>query len=265
MIFETHAHYDDDAFDDDRDKLLEQLPENGVGRVVNSGASMKSSRAAIELAKKYDFVYASVGVHPDNAGELNEEAFEELRTMVKYEKTVAVGEIGLDYHWNVWPKDVQKEAFIRQWELATGENLPIVIHSRDAAQDTFEIIKEMYEKEKAAGRELRADMHCYSYHLEQAREYVKMGLYFGIGGIVTFKNAGKLPEIVKELPIERILLETDCPYLTPEPFRRQRNDSAKLKYVVDKIAEIKGMSPEEVNRQTEQNAERFFCSDERKR
>lgn len=260
-IFETHAHYDDEAFAEDRDAVLRTIHQGDgdavpVGRIINCGASLKSSRSSIELARKYDFVYAAVGVHPDEAGELV--SVEDLRELASSDKIVAIGEIGLDYHWDVWPRELQKEVFIKQWELAIELGLPIEIHSRDAAEDTFSIVRAMYEREKAAGRVLRADMHCYSYSVDQAREYAKMGLYFGVGGVVTFKNARKTHELVREIPLERILLETDCPYLAPEPFRGQRNTSALIQRVAEKIAELRGIEVDEVYRVTYDNACRFF-------
>ncbi|MBR5732698.1 MAG: TatD family hydrolase, partial [Lachnospiraceae bacterium] len=187
-----------------------------------------------------------------------EENFAELRKMASMEKVISIGEIGLDYHWNVYPREVQKEAFVKQWELAVELGLPIEIHSRDAAEDTMNIVREMYAREKAAGRALRADMHCYSYSPEQAEEYLKMGLYFGIGGVLTFKNAKKLREVVDLVPVEKLLLETDCPYLAPEPHRGQRNNSAYLHSVVAEIARIKGLTGEEVEDITYANACRFF-------
>ena len=277
MIFETHAHYDDDAFNEDRDAVIGGLQATGIVRAVNIGADMAGSRRSAELSRKYDFIYAAVGVHPDNAGELvkydgpvndedgtermtddPEENFAELRKMASMEKVISIGEIGLDYHWNVYPREVQKEAFIKQWELAIELGLPIEIHSRDAAEDTMNIVREMYAREQKAGRELRADMHCYSYSPEQAAEYARMGLYFGIGGVLTFKNAKKLREVVDLVPVEKLLLETDCPYLAPEPHRGQRNNSAYLHSVVAEIARIKGLTGAEVEDITYANACRFF-------
>lgn len=295
MIFETHAHYDDDAFDADRDSLLQGIHRGThvsgegetdasqavpVSRIINCGASLRTSRNSLELARKYDFIYAAVGVHPDDSGELvsendiseyvlSEEQLEKyrgiekrdigyLRELASDEKVVAIGEIGLDYHWDVWPRQLQKDIFIRQWELAIELGLPIEIHSRDAAEDTFDIVRTMYEREKAAGRNLRADMHCYSYSVDQAREYAKMGLYFGVGGVVTFKNARKTHELVREIPLERILLETDAPYLAPEPFRGQRNNSGYIERVAEKIAELRGIDVEEVYKVTYGNARTFF-------
>ena len=266
MIFDTHAHYDDEAFNDDRDAVLQRLEAAGIGRDVNCGADLASSKRSVELAGKNGFIYAAVGVHPDNAGEIVSDSGEvlgldELRKLAKDPKVVAVGEIGLDYHWNIYPAEVQKQAFIRQWELAVELGLPIEIHSRDAAEDTMTIVRGMFESEKRAGRELRADMHCYSYSPDQAAEYVRMGLYFGIGGVLTFKNAKKLRQVVDLIPVDRILLETDCPYLAPEPHRGQRNNSAYLPGVVAEIANIKGLTGEQVEDITNENACRFFGLD----
>lgn len=258
MIFETHAHYDDEAFDEDREAVLEEIRAKGVEFAVNCGASLKSSKSSVALADRYDFVYAAVGVHPDEIGELDGGGLDEIRELASHKKCVAIGEIGLDYHWDKYPRDKQKEGFIRQWELAIELNKPVEIHSRDAAADTFDIVRDMYEKEKSQGRALRADMHCYSYSLEQALEYEKMGLYFGVGGVVTFKNAKKLHEVVRALPLNRILLETDCPYLAPEPFRGSRNNSGYIERVAEKIAELKEVTAEEVYAVTMQNAKNFF-------
>ena len=293
MIFDTHSHYDDGQFDEDRSEVLKKIGEGC--RVVNAGASLKSSRRSVELAESYDFIYAAVGVHPDDSGDLFgltkddaermrsaaessadgkecgeagttvsdrgifenlhiERGIEELRRLAQNKKVVAIGEIGLDYHWDVWPREMQKKAFIAQWELAAELKLPVEIHSRDAAEDTMMIVKEMRRKYP----EIKVDMHCYSYSSEHAEEYLKLGLMFGIGGVATFKNAKKLKEILEWLPMDRILLETDCPYMAPEPFRGKRNTSALLTYVAEKIAEIKGMAVEEVYRQTEVNAINFF-------
>lgn len=279
-IFDTHAHYDSRQYAEDREEVLKRV-RGTVGCIINSGADMKSSLTSLELAGKYDFIYASVGVHPDSAGELvfckNPEQKEnassedipefvpeedclknrkELERLCDNERTVAVGEIGLDYHWNVWPKEIQQEAFIWQWELGCRKRLPIVIHSRDAAEDTLKIVREMFLR--FGKKPLRADMHCYSYSVEHAEEYLKMGLMFGVGGVVTFKNAKKLKEVVDMLPLERILLETDCPYMAPDPFRGKRNDSARLNLVAEKIAEIKGIEVSRVYEQTWENAKGFF-------
>ena len=208
----------------------------------------------IELAKKYDFIYAAVGVHPSDIADLNEETFAWLREQTAWERTVAVGEIGLDYYWDKEPnvQENQRYWFKRQLELAAEASLPVIIHSRDAAQDTMEIMTE------AAKKNIRGVIHCYSYSPEMALEYVKLGYYIGVGGVVTFKNAKKLVQTVSELPLDRILLETDCPYMAPEPHRGTRNDSSNIPYVIKKIAEIKGTTPDEVERMTRANAFELF-------
>jgi TatD DNase family protein len=227
------------------------MEENGVGTIVNSAASWDSVTEVVELAHKYPFVYAAVGMHPDEVGDLNDERFEYLKSQCQKDKVVAVGEIGLDYYWDNESHDVQKKWFIKQLELARELDLPVIIHSRDAAADTLEIMKEY-------GQGLRGVIHCFSYSIELAREYVKMGYYIGIGGVVTFKNGRKLKEIAAEIPLERILLETDCPYLAPVPFRGKRNCSAYISYVAQEIANLKGISYEEVVAQTEKNGKELF-------
>ncbi len=255
MIFDTHAHYDDEQFDADRDELLWSMEENGVGAIVNVSASYESCSRVVEMAQRYPFLYAAVGVHPDETGGLNEEKFARLKELCAEEKVVAVGEIGLDYYWDTEPRKVQKKWFIRQLELARETGLPVMIHSRDAAADTLEIIKEY-------GRGLRGVIHCFSYSLEMAREYVGMGYNIGVGGVVTFKNGKKLKEIVEEIPLSAILLETDSPYLAPEPNRGKRNTSLNLKYVAQEIAGIKGLTCQEVIEQTEKNARRMLSGKE---
>lgn len=251
MIFESHAHYDSQQFDDDRDALLNSMQENGVGTIINSAADWDSVTEVVELAEKYPFVYAAVGMHPDEVGDLNEERFAFMKSQCQKEKVVAVGEIGLDYYWDNESHDTQKKWFIRQLELARELDLPVIIHSRDAAADTLEIMKE-----HAKG--LRGVIHCFSYSKELAREYVKMGFYIGIGGVVTFKNGKKLKEIAEEIPLDRILLETDCPYLAPVPFRGKRNSSLYIPYIAQEIANLKGITYEEVVAQTEENGKRLF-------
>ena len=254
MIFETHAHYDDDRFNEDRDELLRRLPEEGVGVVINSGASVESTRDTIALARKYPHVYAAVGVHPSEIEELDEDFFQWMREQTAWEKTVAIGEIGLDYYWDKEPvvQEKQRIWFGRQIELARETGLPIIVHSRDAAADTMQVMKEHHAEE------IPGVIHCFSYSKEMAMEFIKMGYYIGVGGVVTFKNAKKLKETVEAIPLEKILLETDCPYMAPEPYRGKRNSSLYLSYVVEKIAEIKGVSVEEVERVTEANARALF-------
>ena len=252
MIFDTHAHYDDEAFDEDRDEVLTSLRKRGVGTVVNVGASMEGSRRSVSLSEEYEFVYSAVGVHPDEVGELREEDMEWMREQLQKPKVVAVGEIGLDYYWDKEGHDLQKKWFLRQLKLAKELKKPVIIHSREAAADTMELLKANYHGE------MPMVMHCYSYSPEMAREYRKMRLYLGIGGVLTFKNAKKLKETVLESPMEYLLLETDCPYLAPVPNRGKRNDSGMLKYVVQELAALKGITPEEVIRITEENARRFY-------
>lgn len=252
MIFDTHAHYDDEAFDEDRDEVLTSLRKRGVGTVVNVGASMEGSRRSVSLSEEYEFVYSAVGIHPDEVGELREEDMEWMREQLQKPKVVAVGEIGLDYYWDKEGHDLQKKWFLRQLKLAKELKKPVIIHSREAAADTMELLKANYHGE------MPMVMHCYSYSPEMAAEYLKMGFYLGIGGVLTFKNAKKLKEVVEIAPIERLLLETDCPYLAPVPNRGKRNGSTNIHYVAEELARLKGMTPEEVIRITEENARRFY-------
>lgn len=251
-IFDTHSHYDDRAFDEDRDHVLSGLHRGGVDRIVNVGAEMSGCVASFELAQRYDFVYAALGVHPSEVAELTEADMEWIRSHAADEKVVAIGEIGLDYHWPEPEPEIQKKWLIRQIALAKEVSLPIIIHSREAAADTMEILT----REKAY--ECGGVIHCYSYSAEMAKEYVQMGFYIGIGGVVTFKKAKKCVRTVEEIPLERIVLETDCPYMSPEPHRGERNDSTKLSYVAEKIAALKGITPEEVIRVTTENANRMY-------
>ena len=252
MIFDTHAHYDDAAFAEDREALLSSLPGRGIGRVINVCSDMDSLRTTMELAEKYPYIYGAVGIHPDEVGKLNDGILEEMRLLCRLEKAAAVGEIGLDYYWNKENHPVQIRWFERQLELAREEGLPVIVHSREAAADTLEVMKRM-----KAG-EIGGVMHCFSYSREMAREYLDMGLYLGIGGVLTFKNARKLKEVVEYAPLSRLLLETDCPYLAPAPNRGKRNSSLNLPYVVEEIAALKGVSPEEVMEKTAENAFRLF-------
>ena len=252
MIFESHAHYDDEAFDEDREALLSSFAEHGIGTVINIGASMTGSEATVKLAEQYPFFYGAVGVHPSEVEELNEESYERLRVLCGHEKIVAVGETGLDYHYPEPAVALQKEWFARQLTLAREVKLPVIIHSREAAKDTLDIMQALH-----AG-EIGGVVHCFSYAKEMAREYLNMDYYFGIGGVITFKNAKKLKEAVEYIPIDKILLETDSPYLSPEPHRGERNSSLNLPYVVKEIAAIKGLSYEEVVERTEENAKRLF-------
>lgn len=251
MIFDTHAHYDDEQFDGDRDELLKSMPDLGVGTIVDVSATYESCEKVLALAGKYPHVYAAIGVHPDEVGELNEDKIQHMKELCCNKKVVAVGEIGLDYYWDNEPHEVQQKWFIRQLELAGEVKKPVIIHSREAAADTMYIMKNY-----AQG--LGGVIHCYSYSREMAEEYVKMGFYIGIGGVVTFKNAKKLKDVATAIPIEKIVLETDCPYMAPEPYRGKRNQSSYIQYVAEKIAELKEMSPEEVIAVTEKNARDLY-------
>lgn len=252
MIFESHAHYDDEAFNEDREKLLNSMQQNGIDFIVNVGASLASTEATVKLVEKYPCMYGAVGVHPSETGELNENNFNWLREQCKQEKIVAVGEIGLDYYWKEPEKEIQKIWFRKQLELAKESKLPIIIHSRDAAKDTLDIMKEENAKD------LSGVIHCFSYAEEIAREYLNMGYYLGIGGVITFTNAKKLKEVVEYIPIESILLETDSPYLSPVPNRGKRNTSLNIPYIAKEIAAIKRISYDEVIEITNKNARKLF-------
>ena len=251
MIFETHAHYDDEKFDADRVELLSHLlRENNIGKVVNVGATFKGCKESIALAEKYDDVYAAIGIHPEEIDEINDDVMEYLRQNASHEKVVAIGEIGLDYYWVKEEEQRKKQRiwFNKQMDLAKELEMPVIIHSRDAAEDTLNTIR-LYNNSHVKGI-----VHCYSYSKELAMEYVKMGWYIGVGGVVTFKNAKKLVETVEAIPLERIVLETDCPYMAPVPHRGERNSSIFLSHVAEKIAEIKNISVDEVEKVTYQNA-----------
>lgn len=254
MIFESHAHYDDRQFDNDRDIILSSFKENGIGYVVNVSSDSASVGRSLDLAEKYPWIYAAVGIHPSDIGDLDEEKFERIQNACCHEKCVAIGEIGLDYYWEKAPeiREKQKYWFRRQLELAREQKKPVIIHSRDAAQDTLDILREMHAEE------IGGVIHCFSNSLEFAKIYVDMGFYIGIGGVVTFKNAKTLKEVAAWTPLERILLETDCPYLAPVPKCGKRNSSLNLPYVAEMIAEIKGISYEEVVQITCENAIKMY-------
>ena len=252
MIFDTHAHYDDDAFDEDRETLLAQLKAAGIERVVNVGASIHSSHTTLELIEKHDFLYGAIGVHPSETEELNEEWMNWLEEKSHEKKVVAIGEIGLDYHWEEPAKDIQKHWFVRQLDLARKVKLPVIIHSRDAAKDTLDIMKAEH------GSDIGGVIHCFSYTKEMAREYLDMGFFLGIGGVLTFKNARKLVETVEYAPLDRLVLETDCPYLSPVPNRGKRNSSLNLTYVADQLAALKGVDRETVEKMTGDNARKLY-------
>lgn len=254
MIFETHGHYDDEQFDEDRERLIAEFLEKDIDKVMNVGADMQSSRNSVELAGKYPHFYAAVGVHPSEVGDLTEDDMQALKQMtLENPKVKAIGEIGLDYHFDDDPPmDVQKKWFIRQLELAQELGMPIIIHSRDAASDTMEILKDM------DGGRNGGVIHCYSYSREQAREYIKMGFHIGVGGVVTFKNSRRLQEVVEDIPLEKIVLETDSPYMAPVPFRGTRNSALNIPYIAEKIAEIKGVPVQKVYDQTYANALKMY-------
>ncbi|MCI8433397.1 MAG: TatD family hydrolase [Lachnospiraceae bacterium] len=251
-IFDTHAHYDDEAFDPDRDELLRGLPENGIEKVVNVGASLASCRRTLELMNRYEHVYGALGVHPSETAELDEEALAWLRQQCQVEKCVAVGEIGLDYYWDEPDREVQKKWFVRQLGLARELKKPVIIHSRDAAKDTVDLMK----AERAS--EIGGVVHCYSYTTETAKQFLDMGFYFGIGGVLTFQNARKLKEAAAYLPLDHIVLETDCPYLAPVPNRGKRNSSLYIPYVVTALAKLKGVEEDTVRQAAWENAHRLY-------
>ena len=251
-IFDTHAHYDDRAFTEDMDELLRNMHDKGVERIVNIGCSMNSSRKIADMVKEYDFLYGTVGVHPNDVDNLTEQDMQVLIDLSKQDKILAIGEIGLDYHYDGIDKDSQKRWFVEQLSVAKQEKLPVVIHSRDAAKDTLDIMKA--EHAGTTG----GVIHCFSYGVEMAREYLNMGYYIGVGGVVTFKNGRKLKEVVEYTPLERIVLETDAPYLAPVPFRGKRNCSIYLQYVAEEIAAIKNVPVEQVYEMTFENAEKMY-------
>lgn len=249
--FDSHAHYDDERFDTDRAELLTALPSQGVGRVVNAGSCVSSSKASVQLAEAFPYVYAAVGVHPHEAQNLTEDGFTELENLCAHPKAVAVGEIGLDFYYDTSPRDVQRFWFKRQLALAVKTDLPVVVHSRDAAAEVFDIIRESGVR--------RGVIHCYSGEVPMAHDYIEMGFFIGVGGVITFDKTKKLPEVVGQIPLEKILIETDAPYQTPVPHRGKRNDSSYLQYIVEAIARVKGVTPEAVAAQTYKNAEGLFA------
>ena len=252
MLIDSHAHLDDERFDGDRDILIKSLKSNKLELVINIGADFQSSINSIELAKQYDNIYASIGVHPHSASEVTEETLDKFREMAKEEKVVAIGEIGLDYYYDNSPRDLQRKWFREQLKLAKELDLPVIIHSRDATQETFDIIKE------AQDGSLRGVLHCFSGSVEVAMEYIKLGFYISIGGPVTFKNARVVKEVAEAVPLDKLLIETDCPYLTPEPYRGKRNEPMFVKYVAQKIAEIKDINFEELAKATNKNTKELF-------
>ncbi|WBW98290.1 TatD family hydrolase [Oceanirhabdus sp. W0125-5] len=246
MIFDSHAHYDDERFDQDRECVIKEIKESGVVGVLNCGSSVEGMRKSVELARKYDFFYAAVGIHPGNADEYNSDILKEIEEYTQEDKVKAIGEIGLDYYWEENPpKDVQKKVFREQMELADKLNLPVVIHDREAHKDTLEIMKEFPN--------VTGVVHCFSGSVEFAKECVKLGYFIGVTGVVTFKNAKKLKDVVKEIPIDKLLVETDCPYMAPSPYRGKRNKSDYIKYIIQEISSIKEISYGDVERITREN------------
>lgn len=253
-MIDSHVHLDDAKFDYDRENLIENLKEHGLDRVYNIGADLESSIASVELADKYEIIKAVIGIHPHAASEYNQEVEDKLIELAKNENVRAIGEIGLDYYYDNSPRDIQVQVFKKQIELANKLKLPIVVHSREAAKETFDIISSYKEKYK----DLKFLIHCFSQSVEMMREYVKMDCYIALGGVVTFKNSKIPKEVAKEVPLENLLLETDCPYLAPEPMRGKRNEPMFIKYSAQKIAEIRGISLEELLKATDENTRRFY-------
>ena len=251
MLFDTHAHLDDRAFNTDRQELLEKLPAQGLGLVMNPGCSLESSRNAVKLANSYDYIYAAVGSHPDAADEVDEAVLEEYRQLAQNNPKVrAIGEIGLDYHYEDIPRALQKRAFIAQLELARALGLPVIVHEREAHEDALAILEDFPE--------VTGVFHCYSGSAEMAKFLTKKGWYIGFTGVLTFKNARRAIEAAQAIPPERIVIETDCPYMSPEPYRGRRNDPGRLCFMADKLAQILGISPEEAQRLTMENGKRLY-------
>ena len=251
MIFDTHAHLDDRAFDQDRDSLLSRLPEEGIALLMNPGCSLASSQAAVSLSNQYSYIYAAVGSHPDAADEVNDGVLEQYRALCRDNpKVKAIGEIGLDYHYEDIPRDIQKRSFRAQMGLARELDLPVIVHEREAHEDGMKIVEEFPS--------VTGVFHCYSGSLEMAKWLIERGWYIGFGGVLTFKNARKALEVAGNIPLERIVLETDCPYMAPEPFRGRRNDPGKLYRVAEKLAQLRGMTVEEVQAITLENGKALY-------
>ena len=251
-LFDSHAHYEDNRFEEDAEEVIVQAYEKGVKYILNAGSDIDTSKKSIELAEKFDYVYAAVGVHPHEAGKLKDDDETEIRELCKHPKVVAIGEIGLDYYYDHSPRDLQRYWFSKQLKLAKELNLPVIIHDRDAHEDVLNIVKQ------EAPFEAYGVFHCFSGSWEMAKEVLKLGFYISVGGSLTFKNARKTVEVIKNIPLESVLLETDCPYLTPEPFRGRRNDSSYVRLIAEKIAQIKGITLEQVAKSTTDNTKRFF-------
>ena len=250
MLFDTHAHMNDPAYDEDRAEVLLGLKDKGVELMMNVGCCLDSSKDCIAMAEEYPFVYASVGSHPDSADEVDEEVIEAYRQMANHPKVLAIGEIGLDYYYETVPREIQQKAFRMQMELARELKMPVIIHERDAHDDAMRIVKEF--------KDVTGVFHCYSGSAEMARQLVNMGWYIGFTGVLTFKNARKAVETAERIPLERIVLETDCPFMAPEPFRGKRNDPGCLYRMAERLAEIRGITPEEAQAATLENAKRLY-------
>ncbi len=248
-IFDSHAHYDSERYDEDRDIVLSQMPQNGTCSVLNCASDIASARKTLLLAEKYPFIYAAVGVHPHEAEDVSEDYLTILKELSTHDKVVALGEMGLDYHYDFSPRDIQRKVLCEQLELANQLNLPVILHDREAHGDMYEILERYRPK---------GVMHCFSGSAELMRQSVKLGLYIGLGGAVTFKNARVPLEVAQQVPLDRLLLETDAPYMTPVPYRGERNDSKYISLVAEKIAEVRGITPEEVCTAAEENAKRLF-------
>ncbi len=252
MIFDTHAHYDDKQFDQDREELLVSMKDNGIGTIVDVGSNMETSAWIVDAVNRYPMMYGAVGVHPSDTADLTESDMDTLKEYAGKDKILAIGEIGLDYYWDEPEREIQKKWFEAQIELAREVRLPIIIHSRDAAKDTYDIMKSLHAED------IGGVVHCFSYSKEMARQFLDMGFYIGIGGVVTFKNAKTLKEVAAYVPLDRIVLETDCPYLSPEPNRGKRNSSLNLNYVAEALSQIKGIDKEELIAVTEENARKLY-------
>ena len=250
-LFDSHAHYNDEKFEEDREEILKEIYKSGVTKLVNAGYSLESSKSTIQIANSHDFIYSTVGISPNDIADYKKEDLKEIENLAKSPKVVAIGEIGLDYYWNKENKDLQKEVFISQIEIANKLNLPIVIHTREAVYDTLEILKNNNCNKKGI-------FHCCPFNMDLVREGLKLGFYISFAGPTTFKNSKNAPEIIKMVPLDKMLIETDSPYLSPEPFRGKRNDSRNVKYIAQKIAEVKQIPLEEVAKATYNNAEKIF-------
>lgn len=248
-IFDTHAHYDDEKFDEDRESLLDSMPSKGVVNIINCGCDLQSSLKSIEFTEKYDYFYCAVGIHPSNITDVSYEELDKIKELYRRDKCVAVGEIGLEYHYDFVPKDLQLDIFEKQLRLANELDLPVIVHDREAHEDTMNLLKKYKPK---------GVVHCFSGSVEMAKEVLKLGMYIGLGGAVTFKNARKPLEIAEYLPSDRLLLETDCPYMSPVPFRGQRNSSDLIAFSAKKIAEVRNTDTQQLINIAAENAHRLF-------